>query len=126
MPRYHWLRRAPLGVLVLGALLGFLGGAVFVVGSYLALSRREAGWMAWGAALAVGPLLLYMAVQLTRLARWAWLAMVLLLVLLAGSSAVRLVITPDIPMAPLGELAAEGLALLYLLRPHVRRAFGRS
>lgn len=122
----RWLRRAPLGVLVLSTLLGLIGGGFLLGGTYLALARPHVGWGVWLGALAIGPLALYVAVRLLSLAAWTWLTMVLLLSLLLVSSGVRAVITPGTPTVPLFEIAVEVAALGYLLSPRVRRAFGRA
>lgn len=119
------LRRAPLGVTVLGALLFLLGAGLVVGGVFLALSRREAGWVPWAAALLAGPAVIYMALHLLRLSRWAWLTMVLLVMLLLASSLVRVLAAPGELVAPLAEIAVELALLLYLGRAPVRRAFGR-
>lgn len=120
------MQRAPLGILAMGALLCFLAAGLVLGGSYLALSRADAGWVAWAAVLVAGPALLYLGLHLTRLTPWAWLAMVLLLVLLLGSSIVRAVVEPDAGVSPLGEIAVELGILGYLARRPVRRAFGRG
>lgn len=120
------LREAPAGVLVLVGLLGLMGCGLMLGGSYLALARGNVGWMVWTAAVAVGPLLLYFAAQLLRLAHWAWLTMVILLGMLLVSSLARTASTPHLPLAPLAEIAGEALVLTYLLRGEVRRSFRRG
>lgn len=122
----QWLRRAPLGVLVLSTTLGLLGSGFVLGGIYLGLTRPDVGWAVWIGTLAVGPLTLYVGIRLLSLAAWTWTTMMLLLVLLLASSCVRAVFTPGTPTVPLFEIAVELLALGYLARPAVRRAFGRS
>lgn len=119
-------RGAPLGVLILCAILFFLGAGLVLGGFYLALARRDAGWMPWVVALVVGPTALYLALHLLRLTSWAWLTAVALVALLGASSLLRALGSPDSPVAPLVELGVEAVCLLYLLRPSVRRAFGWS
>lgn len=119
------MRRAPLGILAMGALLCFLAAGLVLGGSYLALSRPDEGWVSWAAVLIAGPALLYLGLHLTRLTSWAWLAMVLLLLLLLGSSILRAFTEPDAGVSPLGEVAVELAVLAYLARRPVRRAFGR-
>lgn len=117
------IRGAPLGVLILCALLFFVGAGLALGGFYLAIAREEPGWMPWAMSLAVGPTALYLALHLLRRTHWAWSATVALLGLLLASSAVRAVSAPN--FAPAAELAVETTLLLYLTRPRVRRAFGR-
>lgn len=117
------IRAAPLGVLVLAGLLAVLGGAVVVAGVYQAVSSREVGWFALASALLLGPVALYLALHLVRGARWAWMAALMLLLLLLGSSLVRAAGSRDLPLSPLVELAVEAAAIAYLLRPAVRRRF---
>jgi hypothetical protein len=120
-----WLRRAPLGVVVLSSVLGLLGSGFFLGGAWLAFARRDVGWAVWAGALVVGPLILYVAVRLLCLTSWAWSTMILLVGLLLASSVFRLMVTPGIPTVPIVEILLELGALAYMLRPGVRRAFGR-
>lgn len=122
----QWLRRAPLGILVLSTVLGLLGAGFTLGGVYLGMARHDVGWGVWLGALAIGPLALYVGVRLLSLAAWTWLTMVLLLALLLISSCVRAAFTPGMPTVPLFEIAIELAALGYLLSPGVRRAFGRG
>lgn len=117
------IRTAPLGVLILCALLYFLGAGLVLGGFYLAIAREEPGWMPWAMSLAVGPTALYLALHLLRRTHWAWSATIVLLGLLLASSAVRTVSSPG--FAPAAELAVEAALLFYLARPSVRSAFGR-
>lgn len=119
------IRAAPLGVLVIGAVLFLLGGMLVVGGVYLALARGDTGWFAWACALLLGPVTVYVALHLVRRTHWSWLALVLLLGLLVASSLVRVAGSPS-PVAPLGELVLEVGCLAYLARRDVRRAFGRD
>lgn len=120
------MRRAPVGILAMGALLCFLAAGLVLGGSYLALSRADAGWVPWAAVLVAGPALLYLGLHLTRLTSWAWLAMVLLFVLLLGSSIFRALTEPAAGVSPLGEIGVELAVLAYLARRPIRRAFGRA
>lgn len=119
------IRRAPVGVLVMGGLLSFLAAGFVLGGSYLGLSRADAGWVPWVAVLFAGPVLLYFGLHLLKLTPWAWLATVLLLVLLFASSIARAVLAPETGFSPFGEMVVEAGWLLYLWRPSVRQAFGR-
>ncbi|HET8656554.1 MAG TPA: hypothetical protein VFL93_13625, partial [Longimicrobiaceae bacterium] len=96
-----------------------------IAGVYLAVARADVARLAAGAAIVVGPLVVYVALSLVRLAHWAWLAMVLLLALLLGSSVARLLYSPGFPTESIGEIAVESAALLYLSRRRIRGAFGR-
>ena len=120
-----WLKQAPLGVVVLSALLVLLGSGFTLAGIYLALSRRGAGWAIWLGVVAIGPLIVYVGVRLLTLTAWAWGTMVLLVALLLLSSLVRALYTAGFPTVPVFEIALELGALAYLTRPAVRRAFGR-
>lgn len=118
------VRRAPLGVLVLGVLLLFLGAGLIVAPVYLVVTgvegRRLPGWAAMAG---TGAVALYLSLALLRMRRWAWTAVVVLLVLLLGSSIVRAVVSNEPPGAELAEIAAELLALGYLARRPIRDAF---
>lgn len=118
-------RRAPLGVITLSALLAILGGALVLGGAWLGISRAGAGWPVWAAGLLVGPLAMYLALQLLSLTRWAWLALVVLTVLLLVSSLARLLLLPGLYFVPIGEIVVEAALLVYLWRPQVRAAFAR-
>lgn len=122
----QWLRRAPLGVLVLSTILGLLGSGFVLGGLYVGVMRPDVGWRLWLGALAIGPLTLYVGVRLLSLAAWTWSTMLLLLVLLLISSCIRAAITPGTPTVPLFEIALELVALAYLASPGIRRAFGRG
>lgn len=122
----EWLRRAPLGVLVLSTMLGLLGGGFVLAGVYLGLARPDVGWGVWLGALAIGPLALYVGIRLLSLAAWTWSTMMLLLGLLLISSCIRVFITPGTPTVPLFEIALEVAALFYLASPSVRAAFRRE
>ena len=121
-----WLRRAPLGVLVLSTTLGLLGGGFILAGAYLGLSRPGVGWAVWVGALLIGPLALFVAVRLLTLTPWTWVTMVLLLGLLLVSSCARFFLTPGFPTVPLVEIVLEVSTLAYLSRLSVRSAFGRA
>lgn len=120
------IRSAPLGVLVLSALLFFLGAGLVLAGVYFGIARGDTGWVPWTMALAVGPTALYLALHLLRRTGWAWTALVALFALLLVSSAVRAVSAPGLAVSSAVELALEGLILLYLTRRPVRGAFGRT
>jgi hypothetical protein len=118
------IRGAPLGVLILCALLFLLGAGLVLGGFFLAIARENPGWVPWTMSLAIGPTALYLALHLLRRTPWAWSATVGLLGLLLASSAIRAVSSPG--LAPAAELAVEAALLLYLARRPVRQAFGRA
>ena len=120
------IRSAPLGVLILCAVLFFLGAGLVLGGLYLAFARRDTGWVAWAMALCTGPVAIYLALHLLRLTSWAWLALVTLVGLLFVSSAVRAFGSPETRVSPMVEMAVEVLCLVYLTRPSVRRSFGTA
>jgi hypothetical protein len=122
MLRHAELRRTPAGMLVLAALLALFGAGLVLGAAYVALARRDVSWVVWASALAVGPLTLYVALHLARRTHWAWLALVMVLVMLLASSAWRLVAAAGLALSPIAEIASEVLALAYLLRPGVRAA----
>jgi hypothetical protein len=117
------LRLVPPGVLVVAGVLGLLGAGLVLSAAYLTLARGGVGWVPVVAGAGAGPVAIYVALHLLRGTHWAWLAVVLVTVLLLASSLWRLVAAPPPPVAPLGEIAVELLALGYLLRPRVRAAF---
>ena len=119
------LRRPPAGVLVLAGLLAFLGAGFVVGAAYLALARPDPGWLLLAIGLGAGPLALYVALHLLRLTRWAWLAIVMADALLLASSSWRLLTAPERPAVAIAEIVLELLALVYLSRLRVRRAFTR-
>jgi hypothetical protein len=119
-------RPTPAGIAVLAMALCLLAAGFVFGGAYLALARADTGWVAWAAALVVGPLLIYVALHLVLLTRWAWLVMVLLLGLLLTSSIIRAAREPGIPVAPGVEVVIELGLLGYLFRRSVRQAFGRT
>ncbi len=116
--------QAPIGVLVLGGLLFFVGAGFILGGVFFALVGSGGSWIAWLVMLAVGPLFLYVALQFVLLRRWAWLVIVLLVGLLLLSSVLRTFMAPVIPVSPLTEIVVELLTLGYLARPRVRAVFG--
>lgn len=116
-------RRAPAGVLVLSGMLLFLGAGLIVSGTYLAITRPSVGWLAGLSAVALGPLVIYVALHVVRLTHWAWLVLVLVMVMLFLSSCVRLLASPELTAAPVAELLAEIAALVYLARKPVRDVF---
>jgi hypothetical protein len=121
-----WLRRAPIGILVLGFGLLLLGAGFIAAGLYLAFTRADTGWMPWVVALGFGPALLYVAHHVVRLARWTWPALLGGCLLLLASAVVRLLLDGLNPLAPLAEIVVEAGILFYLTRPRVRAAFGRE
>jgi hypothetical protein len=123
-----WLdavRRPPVGVLVLAGLLGFLGAGFIVSSAYLAIAEPRSALGFAVAGLGAGPLAIYVALHLIRLTHWAWLALMLALVLLLASSAWRLLTAPPPRIVPIAELVVELLAVFYLTRPSVRGSFTR-
>jgi hypothetical protein len=119
-------RRAPIGVLVLGGLLFFVGAGFILSGVFFALSGTAGSWLTWLLMLAVGPLFLYVALQFVLLRRRAWLVIVLLVGLLLLSSLLRSFTAPALPVSPLAEIVVELLTLAYLVRPRVRAEFARE
>jgi hypothetical protein len=116
-------RRAPIGVLVIAALLFFVG-AGFVIGAVVfALSGGGSGWVAWLSLLGAGPLLVYVALSFVLLRPRSWYIIVTLLGLLCLSSLARAVTAAEAPISPLVELVLQVLSIVYLTRPRVRRAF---
>ena len=118
-------RETPLGVLVLGGLLAFLGAGFVVGAAYFTIASPEVGWVPILMGVVAGPLAIYVGMHLVRRTHWAWLAMVLVLVLLFASSAWRLWVSPPPPVVPIFEMALELSCLAYLSRPRVRAAFTR-
>ncbi len=116
-------RRAPIGVLVLGALLFFVGAGFILAGVFFLLLGTVGIPFGGVIMLLVGPLFLYVALQLVLLQRWAWLAIVALLALLLVSSLIRAFTAEEIPIAPLFEVVVQLGTLAYLTRPRVRGAF---
>ncbi len=120
----HSLRRAPLGVLVLGTLLFFAGGSLLVGGVYLAAAGKLSSVMIPLLAAIGGGLAAYVALKFLLLRRRAWSAAVVLLILLALYAGARAVMNPvPLPIYPLGEMAFEVVALVYLTRRSVRELF---
>lgn len=116
-------RRAPIGVLVIAALLFFVG-AGFVIGAVVfALSGGGGGWVAWLSLLGAGPLLVYVALSFVLLRPRSWYIIVTLLGLLLLSSLARAVAAAEPPISPLFEVVVELSSIVYLTRPRVRRAF---
>lgn len=130
--RLPWRRRVgagvlslPLGLAVLVALLAITALGAMTAGLYILMASPSPS--VWGAVSAVvaGPAILYLAFHIIRGSHWAWRALVAAIVLLVGSSIVRLVATPGLPLASIGELVVESLALYYLTRPEARAHFAR-
>jgi hypothetical protein len=118
-------RAAPIGVLALAGVLVLLGAALLVAGAFNLLLRDGSGWIAWVCALLAGPLAVYFGVRLAGLARWSWLAVMILFSLLLASSLSRAFLTPAFLGRAAGEIVLEGFVLLYFGRVPVRAAFGR-
>jgi hypothetical protein len=110
-------------VTVLAALFGIIGGGMLLGGIYFSLSEPAPGWMPLLTGVVFGPLAIYLAYHLLRLTHWAWLTLLILTVLLLGSSIARAAAGPPIAKQPLVEIALELGLLLYLRRPAVRGAF---
>jgi hypothetical protein len=128
MNRVEWaarLRAAPLGVLALAAVLVVLGLALFAAGAYHLVVHPGTGRVAGLSALLVGPLAVYFGVRLASLARWCWLAVMILFSLLLASSLSRTFLTPAFLGRAVAEVVLEGAVLLYFGRAVVRGAFGR-
>jgi hypothetical protein len=121
------VRSSPVGVLVLAAGLLFVGAGAIVGGIYLILfSTTAIGWWGWAMLLLAAPVSLYVALSLLRRSAWVWLTMVAALLLLLATSLLRILISPGIPSAAIGEVVVEIVFLTYLMRPRVRAAFGRG
>jgi hypothetical protein len=118
------IRHAPFGVLVLAAILATLGAGIVAGGLYLVVTDPALRWWAAVSSLLLGPLVLYVAVELVRLAHWTWLTLVIVGGLLLASSVLRLVLAPGLPRAPLLEVGVTLTALFYITRPAIRRSFG--
>lgn len=112
-------------MLVVGALFFFVGGGLVVGGAYLLLTGHLRSPAVWGITLVAGPLAVYAALEFVQMRWWSWVAVVALLVLLIVSALYRAAAARGgVPVAPLAEALLQGMALLYLVRPRVRRAFG--
>lgn len=120
------VREVPAGVLVVAAILAFIGVGTLIGGLYLIVVEAALEWAGWAMLLLAAPVSLYMAVQLVRRRRWAWRTIVFLLVLLLISSVLRAFVTPGVPAVAFLEIGIEVLLLLYLNRPHVRRAYAAA
>lgn len=119
-------RRVPLGVLVLGVLLLFLGAGLIVGAAYLLLTGAERRHLGWVTMAASGGVALYLSTAVLRTRRWAWTTILALLVLMLASSVARAVLSAAPPVAPLAEIVLELLGLAYLARRPVRDAFRRA
>jgi hypothetical protein len=119
------IRNAPAGILVLAAVLCFIGAGAILGGVYLIFTATAMGWAGWLMLLVAAPVSLYMALHLIRLTPWAWRAMVMTLALLLISSVARALFSPGIPVAAIAEIVVECVFLFYLTRPRIRAAFRR-
>jgi hypothetical protein len=115
--------RAPTGVLVIGTLLLLFGAGLILAAAVLLFSGRPVGWLLWSGLLASGPLAMYLALSFIHGRRWAWVTVTSILVLLLVSALVRALTSPEIPVAPFGEIVVSLGSLVYLTRAHVRRGF---
>jgi hypothetical protein len=118
------LRRAPLGVLLISAMLVIGGVGSLVAGGYLLLREGSLSTWAGATSIVIGPAILYFAYELVRLARWTWLALAVLLVLLFLSSIVRAIVSPGVPTAALLEVVLEIVAAAYISRRTIRTTYG--
>jgi hypothetical protein len=116
---------APIGVLVIGALLLFLGAGLIIGGVVLLLSGRPGGWPAWLGLLASGPLAIYLSLHFVDGDRWAWITVVALLLLILGSGVARAIAGGGPPIASLVEVVVSLGCLAYLFRARVRGGFTR-
>lgn len=116
-------RGAPLGILLIAALFGIGGAGAVMAGGYLALTGGVAAAPSAGIAMAVGAAVLYLVSNLLTLARWAWVALVLLVALLLVSSVARLFLFPDAVGVLLAEIALEIVIAFYLTRERIRTRF---
>jgi hypothetical protein len=117
-------RTAPLGILLIAAVLAVIGVGSVTVGVYLALSDGVPSLWAGTIALVVAPTILYLAYHLLSLARWAWVALLVVTGLLFVSSLVRIAVTPEFPVAATLEIVAELVLAFYLTRAGIRGKFG--
>lgn len=115
--------RAPTGVLVIGTLLLLFGAGLIFTAVVLLISGRPVGWLLWSGLLASGPLAMYLALSFIHGRRWAWVTVTAILILLLVSATVRALASPEIPIAPFGEILVSLGCLAYLARAHVRRGF---
>jgi hypothetical protein len=120
------IRSAPVGVLILAAVLCFVAAGAILGGIYLVFSATAMGWAGWAMLVVAAPVTLYMALHLIRLTPWAWSTMMMALVLLLVSSLARALFSPGIPIAAFGEVLLELIFLYYLSRERVRVAFRRA
>jgi hypothetical protein len=118
-------RNAPIGVLVIGFLLLLVGVGFILGGTMFAVSGRGRGWPVWLVLFGVGPLVIYVALHFVSGRGWAWLTIVVVLLLMLLSAAVRLFTAVVFPVVPLAEIVVSGAIMAYLLRPRVRSVFGR-
>ncbi len=116
-------RDAPLGILLIAALLGIGGAGAVMAGGYLALTGGGAALPSAGIAIIVGVAVLYLVSNLLTLARWTWVALIALVVLLLVSSVARLFLLPDALGVLLAEIALEIVIGYYLTRERIRTRF---
>jgi hypothetical protein len=114
---------APIGVLVIGVLLLLLGAGLVVGGVVLLLAGGPGPSLAWLAVLAAGPLAIYLSLHFVYGRRWAWTAVVSLLVFILASGVARAAVADGVTLMPLLEAAVSLGCLAYLFRAHVRRGF---
>lgn len=117
-------RGAPLGILMIAALLGIAGAGSVMAGGYLALTGSASAAPSAAFAILVGIAVLYFVINLLTLARWAWLALLALTVLLLVSSVVRLFLMPGAAVVLLAEIGVEFVVAYYLTRDRIRGRFG--
>jgi hypothetical protein len=117
-------RGAPLGILLIAAILAVIGIGSVSVGLYLALADGVPSLWAGLIAIVVGPTILYLAYHLLSLTRWAWIALLVVTGLLFVSSLVRIAVTPEFPVVALMEIIAELALAYYLTRGRLRGKFG--
>jgi len=110
----------------MAAVFAMIAVASIVGGGWLVLFGASGSVWAGALAVVAGPGILYLCIHLVRRTRWAWSAVLVLVVLLLGSSLVRLAVTPSLQVAVLAEIAVELALAYYLTRPEVRGAFGRE
>lgn len=118
-------REAPIGVLVLGFLLLLVGGGLILGGAFFALTGGARSWPVWAALFGAGPLAIHLALHFMHRSGWAWSTVVGMLTLTVVTSALRAVLADVFPVVPLLEIALSLAVLAYLVRPRVRRVFGR-
>ena len=120
------LRETPTGILLISAFLVVLGFGSLFGGLWVVMSQGDISYWAIATGVIGGPALFYLAYNLIHFARWTWMTLIALIVLMAASSVLRLLVDPGMGIAPTGELLVEAIAAYYLTRPSIRRRFSEA